>query len=128
LISYVTHSFLRVWYTISTMDLRSTDDITYSAQATAIVFDNHERNKHHLNCYATGTGSLEWADQTDPFRRIKGCELIPLPGASLPLFFVEQPDTIPCQPLNRDGLGPLTVGNPLNNASLQTLPPYQHLA
>jgi SagB-type dehydrogenase family enzyme len=80
-----------------------------SAQAAEAVIDYHERTKHHLNRYAAGPGSLDWADQPDPFRRFKGCEQIPLPlpGASLPVRFSElqQPDTIPCQPLSRDSVG-----------------------
>jgi SagB-type dehydrogenase family enzyme len=91
------------------MDRRNTSDITQSAQATDGVFEYHERTKHHLNRYAAGPSGLDWADQPDPFRRFKGCEQLPLPlpGASLPVLFAElqQPDTIPCQPLNRDSLG-----------------------
>jgi len=109
LISYATHSSLRVYYTINTMDQRNTGDINQPAPATEAVFEYHERTKHHLNRYAAGPGSLDWADQPDPFRRFKGCEQIPLPlpGASLPVLFAElhNPDAIPCQPLNRDSLG-----------------------
>jgi SagB-type dehydrogenase family enzyme len=45
----------------------------------AIVFDYHERTKHHPDRYAASLGYMDWATQPDPFRRYEGAELLPLP-------------------------------------------------
>ncbi|MEK6244655.1 MAG: SagB/ThcOx family dehydrogenase [Pseudomonadota bacterium] len=43
------------------------------------VLRYHERTKHHFNRYARGPGSLDWANQPDPFRRYEGAPLMHLP-------------------------------------------------
>jgi SagB-type dehydrogenase family enzyme len=43
------------------------------------VLRYHERTKHHFNRYARGPGSLDWANQPDPFRRYEGASLVDLP-------------------------------------------------
>jgi len=43
------------------------------------VLRYHERTKHHFNRYARGPGSLDWANQPDPFRRYRGATLVKLP-------------------------------------------------
>jgi SagB-type dehydrogenase family enzyme len=43
------------------------------------VLRYHERTKHHFNRYARGPGSLDWANQPDPFRRYAGAPLVHLP-------------------------------------------------
>ena len=44
-----------------------------------MVMRYHQGTKHHLNRYARSLGSLDWANQPDPFRRFDGATLIPLP-------------------------------------------------
>jgi hypothetical protein len=43
------------------------------------VMRYHERTKHHFNRYASGPGSLDWANQPNPFRRYAGAPLVQLP-------------------------------------------------
>ncbi len=81
------------------------------ADALSQVFAYHEATKHHLNRYARGPGSLDWATQPDPFRRYAGAPLLKLdhvvPGDD-PLYepvFVE--GLVPPQPLNRSSLSRL---------------------
>ncbi len=51
-------------------------------QNTQIVFDYHERTKHHPNRYAASLGYMDWSSQPEPFRRYEGSELIRLPIVS----------------------------------------------
>jgi SagB-type dehydrogenase family enzyme len=44
-----------------------------------IVFDYHERTKHHPDRYAASLGYMDWATQPDPFRRYEDAERIALP-------------------------------------------------
>ncbi|WP_051459775.1 SagB/ThcOx family dehydrogenase [Methylomicrobium lacus] len=85
------------------------DKMIESPAATDAVFAYHERTKHYLNRYAAGPGGLDWADQPDPFRRFKGCEIIslPPPGTELPVLFAELDQTVqtPAQPLTLSRLG-----------------------
>ena len=48
---------------------------------TAIIFDYHQRTKHHRDRYATSLGYMDWATQPDPFRHYKGSRLVTLPLA-----------------------------------------------
>jgi SagB-type dehydrogenase family enzyme len=49
------------------------------ASELEIVMRYHERTKHHFNRFAPGPGTLDWANQPDPFRRYAGAPLIRLP-------------------------------------------------
>lgn len=44
-----------------------------------IVYDYHNRTKHHPNRYAASLGYMDWSTQPDPFRRYTGTGLIRLP-------------------------------------------------
>ncbi len=46
---------------------------------TQIVYEYHDRTKHHPKRYAASRGSMDWSIQPDPFRRYAGAELIALP-------------------------------------------------
>ncbi|MDA3945681.1 MAG: SagB/ThcOx family dehydrogenase [Helicobacteraceae bacterium] len=46
---------------------------------SAIIFDYHQRTKHHPNRYAASLGYLEWATQPDPFRSFEGARIVKLP-------------------------------------------------
>ena len=53
------------------------------------VLHYHESTKHHLQGYARGPGSLDWATQPNPFRRYQGARLVPLekiPATDKPLY------------------------------------------
>ena len=54
------------------------------------VMRYHQETKHHFNRYARALGSLDWANQPNPFRRYEGAELIRLP--------VLRPDEEPLSP------------------------------
>ena len=43
------------------------------------VMRYHQETKHHFSRYARAPGSMDWANQPDPFRRFEGSPLIPLP-------------------------------------------------
>jgi SagB-type dehydrogenase family enzyme len=43
------------------------------------VMRYHQETKHHFNRYARALGSLDWANQPNPFRRYDGADLIRLP-------------------------------------------------
>ncbi len=58
------------------------------------VLRYHERTKHHFNRYARGPGSLDWANQPDPFRRYQGTSLVDLPRLD--------PDDKPSSPAYED--------------------------
>ena len=49
------------------------------------VMRYHERTKHHFDRYAPGPGTLDWANQPNPFRRYAGA-----PGVQLPLLGVNE--------------------------------------
>ncbi len=44
-----------------------------------MVMRYHQETKHHFNHYAKALGSLDWANQPNPFRRYEGADLIRLP-------------------------------------------------
>ena len=44
-----------------------------------VVFDYHERTKHHYHRFAASPGHMDWATQPDQFRRYAGAPLIQLP-------------------------------------------------
>ncbi len=46
---------------------------------TQIVYEYHDRTKHHPKRYAASRGHMDWSIQPDPFRRYSGAELIALP-------------------------------------------------
>jgi nitroreductase len=48
---------------------------------TEIIFDYHQRTKHHPQRYAASLGYMDWATQPDPFRNYKGARLVKLPLA-----------------------------------------------
>ncbi len=48
---------------------------------TEIIFDYHQRTKHHPNRYAASLGYMDWATQPDPFRSYTGTRLVELPLA-----------------------------------------------
>lgn len=52
---------------------------TVPADPTDRVIRYHIQTKHHFNRYARALGSLDWANQPDPFRRFVGALLISLP-------------------------------------------------
>ena len=58
------------------------------------VMRYHQETKHHFSRYARAPGSMDWANQPDPFRRYAGSPLIRLP--------VLNPDDAPCSPLYED--------------------------
>lgn len=70
-----------------------------------VVFEYHERTKHHFHRYAASLGYLDWATQPDPFRRYSGAKLIQLATsevAPIPTYddlFV--PGRVAADPINR---------------------------
>src|SRR3990172_6114090 len=44
-----------------------------------LVMRYHQETKHHFSRYVRAPGSMDWANQPDPFRRFEGSPLIPLP-------------------------------------------------
>ena len=70
------------------------------------VMRYHQETKHHFNRYARALGSLDWANQPNPFRRYEGAELIRLPVLRLdeeplsPLYDqLYLPDAVPTAPV-----------------------------
>jgi SagB-type dehydrogenase family enzyme len=59
-----------------------------------VVMRYHRETKHHFSRYARAPGSMDWANQPDPFRRFEGSPLTPLP--------VLKADDAPCSPLYED--------------------------
>ncbi len=51
----------------------------HDADSIEAVLRYHQRTKHHFNRYAPGPGELDWANQTNPFRRYEGAPLLHLP-------------------------------------------------
>ncbi|MFH1980660.1 MAG: SagB family peptide dehydrogenase [Pseudomonadota bacterium] len=47
--------------------------------ASQVVFDYHERTKHHLQRYARSPGTMDWANQPNPFRLFSGTRRTALP-------------------------------------------------
>jgi SagB-type dehydrogenase family enzyme len=67
--------------------------------AEQIVFEYHERSKHHYHRFAASSGYMDWATQPDPFRRYGGAPLIhlplPEPGRTMPYWQLYADD---CEP------------------------------
>jgi SagB-type dehydrogenase family enzyme len=59
-----------------------------------VVMRYHRETKHHFSRYARAPGSMDWANQPDPFRRFEGSPLTPLP--------VLKADDAPRSPLYED--------------------------
>jgi SagB-type dehydrogenase family enzyme len=59
-----------------------------------VVMRYHQETKHHFSRYARALGTMDWANQPDPFRRFEGSPLIQLP--------ILKPDDAPCSPLYED--------------------------
>ena len=47
--------------------------------ALDMVMRYHQETKHHFSRFARAPGSLDWANQPDPFRRYEGAPLFALP-------------------------------------------------
>ena len=75
------------------------EDITTSLE---VVMRYHEETKHHFNRYARALGTLDWANQPDPFRRYAGAALkrLPILGPG------EEPLSPPYEHLYRAGAVP----------------------
>ena len=58
------------------------------------VMRYHQETKHHFSHFARAPGSLDWANQPDPFRRYKGAPLFSLPRL--------KPEDAPASPLYED--------------------------
>ena len=81
------------------------------------VLRYHERTKHHFNRYARGPGSLDWANQPDPFRRYQGAPLLYLPRLG--------PDEEPLSPAYEHLYRPAAVASaPVTARSLSRLFEY----
>lgn len=51
----------------------------HDADKVETVLRYHERTKHQFHRYARSAGTLDWANQPDPFRRYEGAPLVQLP-------------------------------------------------
>jgi SagB-type dehydrogenase family enzyme len=75
----------------------------------APIIDYHSRSKHHLERYAPGPGSMDWATQPDPFRTYAGAPRIELPLAADELATrfndLRRGAAPPPAPLDRDAIG-----------------------
>ncbi len=81
------------------------------------VMRYHQETKHHFSRYARAPGTMDWANQPDPFRRYEGSALIPLP--------VLKPDEAPRSPLYEELYGPGAIaGAPVTVRSLSRLLEY----
>lgn len=79
------------------MNDRSAEDPVQDAtarDALATVMLYHQQTKHHFFRYARSLGTLDWANQPDPFRRYEGSPLIALPRL--------KPDAEPVSPAYQD--------------------------
>ena len=52
---------------------------TQSASAVTETLLYHEQTKHHFHRYARSAGSLDWANQPNPFRCYEGVTAVKLP-------------------------------------------------
>jgi hypothetical protein len=62
--------------------------------ALDLVMRYHQETKHHFSHFARAPGSLDWANQPDPFRRYEGAPLFALP--------LLKPEEAPASPLYED--------------------------
>jgi SagB-type dehydrogenase family enzyme len=76
--------------------------------ADQVVVAYHEKTKHHYHRYATSSGSLDWANQPDPFRRYDSAPMVRLPlpdeGRALPFWQLYVTDAIEPVPLSIDSI------------------------
>jgi SagB-type dehydrogenase family enzyme len=79
--------------------------------AARVIFEYHERSKHHLRRYAPGPGYLDWANQPDPFRSYRGAPRVELELAA---------DALPTR-YNELRAGRLPVAAPLVRESIAIL-------
>lgn len=77
-----------------------------------VVYDYHERTKHHPGRYAASLGYMDWATQPNPFRRYNGAPVVMLP----------MPDDE--QGITYDALFSSAASSPLSRESLSTLLRY----
>ena len=84
----------------------SSHPIMHDPKQLETVMRYHQETKHHFNRYARALGSLDWANQPNPFRRYEGAELIRLPVLRLdeeplsPLYDqLYLPDAVPTAPV-----------------------------
>ena len=59
-----------------------TSDVGPLPDAVTRVRTYHQRTKHMPGRYAPGPGTMDWANQPDPFRRFPGAPLVELPLVS----------------------------------------------
>ena len=64
---------------MSTADIGIETGPMHDADRLDAVLRYHERSKHQFHRYARSTGSLDWVNQPDPFRRFEGAPLVRLP-------------------------------------------------
>ena len=77
----------------------------------------HQETKHHFSHFARAPGSLDWANQPDPFRRYEGAPLFALPRL--------KPDDAPPSPLYEDLYRPGAIASvSVNVRSLSRLFEY----
>jgi SagB-type dehydrogenase family enzyme len=75
------------------------------------VLDYHHRTKHHFHRYAAGPGTMDWANQPDPFRTFAGCPQRALPlldaGPEAPYADLYRPGGVPPRPYHLNSLAAL---------------------
>jgi len=69
----------------------------------AAVMRYHQETKHHFSRHARAPGTMDWANQPDPFRRYEGSPLVALP--------ILQPDDAPRSPPYADLYRPGVIAN-----------------
>ncbi len=76
--------------------------------AEEIVFEYHERTKHHTHRLAASSGYMDWATQPDPFRRYAGAPLVQLPlpgtGRTMPYWQLYFPERVEPAPLSVESI------------------------
>jgi len=69
----------------------------------------HQRTKHMPGRYAAGPGTMDWANQPDPFRRFSGARLVELPlvpdDRTPPYDWLFHSQETPPRPLSAESLG-----------------------
>ena len=78
-----------------------------------VVIAYHQRTKHHPQRYALSPGSMDWANQPNPFRRYRGARLLqldhlPPTDRDRPLYDeIYRPGRVEAQPVNRESISQL---------------------
>ena len=99
------------------------------------VLRYHQATKHHFSRFARSLGYLDWANQPDPFRRYQGSPLFALPilnpeaagvrATGIGCFFDDPVHQVMgFQDAGFQSLYHFTIGGPVEDARLTTLPPY----